>query len=287
MKTDVDGEPSSVTPHERTASGQSSASAPGPRGWRVVAEQEFIDLWATGRGPVLVFAFSVLLSVITYLAGTNQALNFLEQREAVNLTLQLAVAVGTLVTMVVSADAISGERERGTLENLLLAPVSRRTVAVGKFLAALSLWLASCVVSIPYIWVLGRGSSIVWRALLLDLAVGTLLAAALAALALLVSALSQSNKVSLSVSLFLLLSLFAPTQLPAGATRGWFGTYLDRLNPIAAGTHYMTALLVNGHGWARDLSYLASPLVTIVLAGGALLVAGPRIISLHAGTSRG
>ena len=45
------------------------------------------------------FAFSLLLSVITYLAATNSALNFLEQREAVNLTLQVAVAVGALLDL--------------------------------------------------------------------------------------------------------------------------------------------------------------------------------------------
>ncbi|MER5337395.1 ABC transporter permease subunit [Micromonospora sp. NPDC002717] len=254
-------------------------------GWRVVAEQECRDLWVSGRGPGLVFAFSVVLSVMTYLAGTNQVLNFLEQREAVNLTLQVTVAVGVLVTLVVSADAISGERERGTLENLLLTPVSRRAIVIGKMAAALSLWLAAFVVSVPYLWVLGRGVSIVGQALLLGLLVGTLLAIALAALGLLISAVSSSNKVSLAVSLFLLLAFFAPTQLPGGAPKGWFGDLLVRLNPIGAALHYLTAVLVNGHGWTRDLSYLISPLLTAVLAGGVLVAAGTRIVKLHGGVS--
>ena len=90
------------------------------------SRQELRDLWLGGRGLVLGFAFSLLLSVIAYLVATNRALNFLEQREAVNLTLQVAVAVGALLTLLVAADAVSGERERGTLESLLLTPVSRR-----------------------------------------------------------------------------------------------------------------------------------------------------------------
>ena len=40
------------------------------------------------------FAFSLLLSVIAYLVATNTDLNFLEQRESVSLTLQVAIAVG-------------------------------------------------------------------------------------------------------------------------------------------------------------------------------------------------
>src|SRR5689334_21697028 len=185
-------------------------------GWWAVPAQECRDLWVGGRGLMLVLAVSVLLSVVTYLAATNQVLNFLEQREAVNLVLQVAVAVGVLSTLIVSADAISGERERGTLESLLLTPVPRRAIALGKAAAALSLWFAVFLVSMPYVWVLGRAISLVTTALLVGFFVGTVLAAALAAIGLLISGASKSNKASLSVSLFLLLALFAPTQLPGG-----------------------------------------------------------------------
>jgi ABC-2 type transport system permease protein len=85
--------------------------------WIVVTGQELRDLWLGGRGLVLSFAFSLLLSVIAYLVATNRALNFLEQRESVNLTLQVAIAVGALLALLAAADTISGERERGTLES--------------------------------------------------------------------------------------------------------------------------------------------------------------------------
>jgi ABC-2 type transport system permease protein len=268
---------------KRQARKRTSSTVRRPAAWTVVAAQESRDLWV-GRGLVLIFAVSILLSVVTYLAASNQTLNFLEQREAVNLTLQIAVAVGVLVTLVVSADGISGERERGTLESLLLTPVPRRAIVVGKAVAALTLWFAVFVVSIPYVWVLGRGVSLVATALLLGLLVGTLLAAALAAIGLLISAASGSNKVSLSVSLFLLLALFAPTQLPGGP-KGWFGELLVRVNPVGAALHYIGAVLVSGHDWTRDLSYLAAPVFAVVFAGGALVLSGPRIVRLTGGVS--
>jgi ABC-2 type transport system permease protein len=281
-----------VTVEERTRqlTGADRAEGAGERprpAWLVVAGRECRDLWVGGRGPVLVFAFSVLLSVVTYLLATNQVLNYLEQRESVNLTLQVAVSVGVLVTMVVSADAISGERERGTLETLLLTPAPRRQIAVGKLLAALSLWLAAFVVSLPYVWVLGRSVSVVGSAVLLGLLVGTALALGLAALGLVFSGLAGSNRVSLSGSLLLLLALFAPTQLPAGARQGWLGDLLVRLNPVASGLHYVGGVLVNGHRWTRDLSYLVSPALTAVLAGAVLLVAADRLVRLERGRSVG
>jgi len=254
--------------------------------WRVVAGQECRDLWWGVRGPLLLLGLAMLLSVITYLAGSNQALNFLEQRETVNLTLQVAVAVGVLLTLAVSADALSGERERGTMEVLLTTPVSRRDLVLGKLVAAMSLWFAAYVVAVPYLWALARGVRVLLLALLLGLLVGTVLAVGLAGLGLLVSAGSTSNKVSVSSSLFLLLALFAPTQLPSGLPQGWFGDLLDRVNPVSAGLHYVSLVLVDGRPWAADLTYLSAPVVVAVLSVGASVLTAPRLVRLVPGRDR-
>jgi ABC-2 type transport system permease protein len=251
-------------------------------GWRVVARQESRDLWVNGRGPLFMFGFSVLLSVVTYVTASNLVLNFLEQREAVNLVLQVAVAVGVLLALVVSADAISGERERGTLETMLLAPVTRRAILAGKFVAALSVWLAAFVITVPYLWVLAHGVRIAGEVLVAGLVVGTLLAAGLVALGLLMSAISTSNKVSLVAGPLLLLALFAPTQLPR-LPQGWAGEVLRRGNPVGAGLHYLTVVLVDGHAWTRELSYLVSPVLTVMLAGTVLIALGPRLVRLTGG----
>ena len=99
------GQAASRAATEKSASGRT-----------IVLEQELRALWLGGRALVMCFAFSLLLSVIAYLVATNTDLNFLEQRESVNLTLQVAIAVGALLALLAAADTISGERERGTLE---------------------------------------------------------------------------------------------------------------------------------------------------------------------------
>jgi ABC-2 type transport system permease protein len=248
-----------------------------------LSRQELRELWVGGRGLALLFVFSVVLSCVTYLTATNQVLNFLEQREAVNLTVQVSMAVGVLMTLIVSADAISGERERGTLECLLLTPVSRRSIVAAKLAGALSLWLATWAVTLPYVWVLGKGVDLIGRAALLSLLVGTVLAFALAAVGLLISALSNSTKVSLAVSLLILVAISAPTQLPTGLGQTWVGDALLRINPVGSALHYLTTVLVSGHPFRQDLSYLASPVLTGVLVGGVLLVASPRIVRLTGG----
>jgi ABC-2 type transport system permease protein len=255
-----------------------------PPGWSVVAGQELRDLWLAGRGLPLAFAFSVLVSVIAYLSATNKALNFLEQREAVNLTLQVAVAVGALLALLVAADAVSGERERGTLESLLLTPLSRADLVLGKLVAALSLWAAAVAVTVPFVWFLGRGLGVVGAALGTGIAVGTLLAVALTGFAISVSALAGSNRASLSICLFVLLALFAPTQLPTGAQQGWAGELLLRVNPMTAGEHYIAKVVIDGHRWSQDAAWLMSPIACAVAFAALALLAAPRLLTLSGGS---
>lgn len=266
----------------------SSEAVPRPAtpGWLVVLGQELRDLWLGGRALLLSFGFGLLLSIIAYLVATNTDLNFLEQRESVNLVLQAAVAVGTLLTLLTAADTVSGERERGTLENLLLTPVSRLELGVGKLLASLSLWLAAFAITIPYVWVLGRGVGVVGDAVVVGIVVGSLLAIFLASLGLIISLFSGSNRISLSLSLFLLLALYAPTQLPAGAKRGWAGDLLLRVNPLTAGEHYVGRILVDAHSWTEDVSWLVSPVIAAVVFGAAAILLGGRFIRLPGGFER-
>jgi ABC-2 type transport system permease protein len=249
----------------------------------IVARQELRDLWLAGRGFLLAFAFSVLLSAITYLAATNEALNFLERRESVNLALQVAVGVGALLALLVAADAISGERERGTLESLLLTPMPRASLVSGKLLAALSLWVGAMAIAVPYVWFLGREVGAAGEAILIGLVAGTLLAIALTALGIVVSMLARSNRISLSVSLFVLLALFAPTQLPTGAQQGWAGDLLLRVNPVTATLHYIGRVVVDQHAWTRDLSWLLSPLVGAVVLTTFAVAVAPRFVTLRGG----
>jgi len=254
-------------------------------GWAVVLGQELRDLWIGGRGLPLSFAFSLLLSVMAYLTATNRALNFLEQRESVNLTLQVAIAVGALLALLAAADAFSGERERGTLETLLVTPVSRLELTVGKLLAALSLWLVAYCITVPYAWFLGRGIGVVGDALAVGFVVGTLLAVFLASLGMVFSVFATSNRISITVSLLVLLALYVPTQLPSGTQKGWAGELLLRVNPLTSGEQYVGKIVVDAHSWSVDAKWLVSPLVAAVLFAGVACVYGARFVRLRGGVS--
>jgi ABC-2 type transport system permease protein len=253
--------------------------------WGVVAGQELRDLWLSGRGLAMMLAYTVLLSINTYLIATNQELNFLEQREAVSLTLQLAVSVGGLLVVLVAADAVSGERERGTLETLLLTPAPRRAILAGKAVAALSMWGGAYLLSLPYIWWIGRDVGTFGEATVAGLVVGTLLALTLTGVGLLITTFSQSNGLSLAISFFVLLALYAPNQMPAEATRGWAGELLQRLDPFSAGLLYLERLIINAHSLTQDLSLLVFPAIwAVVVPAVALALAGRLALLPRSGT---
>jgi ABC-2 type transport system permease protein len=241
-------------------------------GWMVVAGQELRDIWLSARGPAIVVGYSLLLSLLTYLAASNEELNVIDQRDTVNLVTQIAMAFAVVVSLLFSADSISGERERETLESLLLTPVSRREIALGKFVAAVSVWPVMLIVALPYLWALRAGTGLFTDALLAALVVGTLLVIAFASLGLLVSLFSASNRLSLAVTFFIFVVLVAPTQLPLS---GWFGDLIVQVSPMSAGSTFLQRVIVREHAWGDEWHLLIAPLAAaIILATIAFIAAG-------------
>jgi len=232
--------------------------------WLVITRQETADLWFSSKGLSVLLGFSVALALLSYLASGDAAINLLDARESVGIVVKTAIGLGTLTALVVSADAISGERERGTLEALLVTPVVRRHIGVGKLLAATTMWIASLLVALPFVVVMADGPGVVVDAVAALIVAGGLVAAALTALGLAVSSMVMSNRVSLAASVTVLLLLAAPSQLPAIQAAGAFGSVLIKANPVSAGLTMADNLLVKQQTWSDQWPYLASPLVAAV-----------------------
>jgi ABC-type transport system involved in multi-copper enzyme maturation permease subunit len=274
---------------ERTDAGRVEQSS-GTPAWWVVGARELTDLWMGGKAPVLMLAFCMLQGGLTYFKVSDVG-DPTPPKELVYFTLMNAVAVGMFMSLILGADSISGERERATLEALLLTPSSRRQIVVGKFLAACSPWAASFGITVPLLFWLAQGDEALGPALFWGGFGGTLLAGAFAALGMVVSFWSNSNRSSLFVSLLLYFSLLMPTMLPGGAQAGKFGRWLKRANPVESVGHWLEKVIVNnrnalefstdprGAGWL----WLIAPVIFAVVVFGILfLYAGPAL-ALDAG----
>ena len=233
--------------------------------WRVIANHELVDLWRSAKGMSVLFGYTVLLAILAYLASSEASVNLLDARESVGIVVQVAIALGSLSALVVSADAISGERERGTLEALLVTPVSRRSLVVGKLAAATTMWVAALVVALPYVFVMARGPGIAFDAVAVLVISGSLVAAALTALGLAISSFALSNRMSLAAALSVMLLLAAPSQLPAVKANGVLGTILIWANPVSSGLRLAKRILVDNAPWSSEWTYAISPLVAAVV----------------------
>jgi hypothetical protein len=191
-----------------------------------------------------------------------------------------------LLSLIVGADSISGDRERGTLEPLLLSPVSRRGIVGAKYLAALSPWPVALLLTIPYVLVLGKADRILGPALLWTFGIGTLLAMAFAGFGVLVSMWSRSNRTSLFVCLLVYLLFLIPTQFPGEAQKGALGYALQQVDPMQATSEFLEKFIVNNRHPSERFTYLVSTVVAAaVIAAILFLFAAPRL-QLEGGSPR-
>jgi ABC-2 type transport system permease protein len=55
------------------------------------------------------------------------------------------------------------------------------------------------------------------------------------------------------------------------------------VNPVTAGEQFVGKILVSGHAWNQDISWLASPLAAAVLFAAAAPLFGARFLRLFGG----
>ena len=122
------------------------------------------------------------------------------------------------------------------------------------------MWIASLVISLPFVAVMADGLGVAADAVTVLVVAGSLVAAALTALGLAISAVAMSNRASLAASVAALLLLAAPSQLPAVKANGALGSVLIKANPVSAGLALADNVLVGQQPWADQGSYLISPI---------------------------
>jgi ABC-type transport system involved in multi-copper enzyme maturation permease subunit len=253
--------------------------------WWIVFTRELRDLWVGGKALYLILIYTLLLGIYAYLFASNAELNLLPLNLMVLEIVKTSVAVGMFVCLMIGADSVSGERERGTLEALLLTPAGGRPIVVGKFLAALSPWPVALAIGVPYWVVLSKGDPVLAQALVWGPIMGSLLAPAIVAVGMLVSLRCNSNTASLLVSIGIFLLLILPAELlgpPAGVPRS---DALQWVNPMAAGPRLLQESIVRNAPPHELWVWLTMPLLCAVVAPGVLFGLARRGVRLTVGPS--
>ena len=258
--------------------------------WWVLFARELRDLWIGGKALHLILIYTVLLGLYSFLLASNAEVQMLPRTEMVLEMVKASIAVCLFISLLIAADSISGERERGTLEALLLTPASRRQVMFGKLLAALSPWPVALAISIPYWSVLSKGDPVFGQALVWGIVLGSLLAPAVAGLGIIVSLYCNTNKSSMLVSLGLFLLMLIPTELarpgrtatPAELKRALIYVWM---NPWDAAAAFLGDVLALGSRPGEVWYKLVLPTAFPIIVLGLLFTYGNRGLTLESGAA--
>ena len=118
----------------------------------LIARKEAGELLSSGRGLGWFLALAGVLSAFSLLLVSNLELSLLDNAQVVYDMAGTITALGALLAIVAGTDTIAGERERGSLMPLVLTPVGRDSILLGKVGGQLVAWLVTFVVALPYLW---------------------------------------------------------------------------------------------------------------------------------------
>jgi ABC-type Na+ efflux pump permease subunit len=236
--------------NDKQATGQRQAGylSKGAPVWWLIFMRELTDLWIGGKALYLILAYSVFLGFQSYAQVRTSETSFVPPKEMVFAALQAVIYMTGIIGMIIGADSISGERERGTLEALLLTPASR-----GQIILVL-------LIAIPFFLMLAQGDPIFGQALYWGGIVGSLLAIGFTGLGMLISFWTNSNRVSFFVSLGIYLVLLLPSTWPGRAQMGFLAKVVQRFNPIEGTINvFLPKILINHRQFSEYAHWLRTP----------------------------
>ena len=213
----------------------------------VLARKEAGELIGSPRGLVWLTVLAMALSAMALQFVANTELSLLGNAEAVYMMQGVVMGLAALLAVVVGNDTLAGERDRGSLVALLVAPISRDTLLLGKLGGIVVAWGLFFVLALPYLWAVGStGQNLVAAVVSLAL-LGTPLVVGFGLFAIAVGARLASSLASLMTSLLVLLVAASPLVLGASLRQSVIGGTFDAINPFAAALNAFDAVVIDSH----------------------------------------
>jgi len=224
---------------------------------RLIAAKERDGLLLHDRGLVWLLAFSGVLSALSVLLISNRELSLLDNAQVIYMMAATITAAGAAIAVILGSDAFAGERERGTLVPLLIAPLRGSDLVLGKALGLLLAWGVMYLLALPYLWAIGASGQNLAQAVIYLALFGTPLVLGFGYLAMTLSARTGSVMSSLMSSLLVLILAASPLLIGPGLRGTAIGRALDAVNPFAAALNSYDAVIIDGDPFTAQLARFA------------------------------
>jgi ABC-2 type transport system permease protein len=221
---------------------------------------------ASFKGLLWMMMATIMFSALTYSFITVKELSILAQASIISTFMQVVLGFGLLLTIIFAASSISNEKEQGTLESLLLTPLSKGKLVASKFMSILAIWLMIAIIATPYVITLAGGTSLQAVIILFLFGFATLFTASFTAFALALSSLlhSSKNAIMIAVAIFLIFAL--PAFLGTTVKKVGFGKIIDSISPLSGANNIMKDMFINKLSTSYILNDAISIIVFAVLA---------------------
>lgn len=234
----------------------------------LIARKEGGELLMSGRGLAWLLALAVIMSVLSLLLVSNTELSLLDNAQVVYMVMGTVTALGALLAIVLGSDAVAGERERGSLMPLLLAPVTPSQIVFGKMGGQVTGWGVMYLLSLPYVWAVGSSGQNLTQAVAYLALFGTPVVLGFGFLGIALSARLRSVRSALLTSLITLMLLASPLLLGPSLRQSTIGKLFDAVNPFSAAVNTFDSVVIDSQPLTMQFARLAITLVWLVLTAG-------------------
>jgi ABC-type transport system involved in multi-copper enzyme maturation permease subunit len=231
----------------------------------LIARKETGELLLGTRGLTWLLAVAVVLSGFGLILVGSRELSLLDNAQVVYDMAGIVTALGALLGIVVGVDAIGGERERGSLVPLLVAPVSRSEILSGKLAAAAVAWAVTYSLALPYLWAVGSTGQNLGAGLLSLAAFGTPVVLAFGFFGLGLGARMASARGALLAGLITLLLAASPVLIGPSLRQSAIGRAFDAVNPFSAAVNAYDAVLIDSQSIGAQWMHFGVALFWLVV----------------------
>ena len=223
----------------------------------LICKESLEDFLAARGGFFFLIASIVLSAFSVLLVSDTENSSLLDNAEAVYFMTAIILTLACLIAIIRGSDGFAGERERETLEILMLTRATGKELAVTKLVGIIFAWLILFVLSLPYLWSVGQVAGNFWPAVKYLSITGTSLVITFGGLALALSAKVKSFRAVLSMSLTIFLFSGSPVLLGPSLRQSAVGQVLDWINPFADALNTLDAVVIDTQGLAQQIPRLA------------------------------
>lgn len=247
-----------------------------------IIKKELKENFYAMKGNIWLIIIAIIFSIMSYSFVSVKELSLLAQTEVIVTMGKLIIGLGLLITIVLAAVTFSNEREESTLESLLLTPVPKIQLALGKLTSVLLMGISVFIIALPYIITLSYGTGLVMRAILFILIIGSIIVFSYACISIALSILLNSSKSSIITSIIFFILTALPGLLSTSIKKAGFGAMIEKISPLSNTFNLMKAVIIEKQGFSGMLKFLIPILIFSVLSY-MFLVYGTKKIAFKGG----